>query len=345
MILAINLYTVKSELLLSRNTPLTSFYISSIKRLGYIGLYIEDSLSKDLIINSIISDNLKIRTVEAVKNVFISSKGTKTRIDYNHLEETKHLVENIVEEILYNKNAIVNLIDLKTFDDYTFHHSVNVTVLSIIIGVALHLNKKDLYKLGLTALLHDIGKIFIEKEILDKNNKLTEKEYNEIKKHSLLGYEYLKMMFEIPTTVDVGVLEHHEKYNGLGYPNQKKGEDICLFARIISLADVYDALTSDRPYRSAMLPSEGMEYIMGGSGSIFDPKLVKIFSRKIAAYPIGTCIKLSDGKSGIVVENYEDFSTRPKIRLLDSPNNEPVYMNLKDDTNTMDITIVEILKM
>lgn len=145
MILANNLYGKNGELLLSMNIILNSNYIVSIRKLGYSGVYIEDSLSKDIIINNIISDNLKIKTVLALKNVFINSENNKTSKDYNKMQDTKVLIESIVNEIISNKGAIVNLVDLKIFDDYTYYHSVNVTVLSIIMGVALKLSKKDLY--------------------------------------------------------------------------------------------------------------------------------------------------------------------------------------------------------
>jgi len=229
MTLANSLYGKNGELLLSINVILNKNYIASIIKLGYSGVYIEDSLSKNIKVNNIISDNLKNKTIAALKNVFITSEETKSVLNYNKLDETKLLIESIVDEITNNKHVIVNLVDLKIFDDYTYYHSVNVTVLSIIMGVALDLNKRDLYKLGLAALLHDIGKIFIDKLILSKPSMLTEAEFDEIKKHSFFGYDYLKKMYDIPIAVDVAVLDHHEKYNGLGYPKQKSGENICLY--------------------------------------------------------------------------------------------------------------------
>ena len=137
----------------------------------------------------------------------------------------------------------------------------------------------------------------------------------------------------------------YERYDGTGYPNQKAGTDISLFGRIVAIADVYDAITSDRPYRKGILPSKAMEYIMGGSGYHFDFDLISIFTRKIAAYPLGTCIKLSNGLIGIVVENYPDACTRPKIRLIDETSEGVHYINLRDDFRNNNLTIVEIVDM
>jgi HD-GYP domain-containing protein (c-di-GMP phosphodiesterase class II) len=111
-------------------------------------------------------------------------------------------------------------------------------------------------------------------------------------------------------------LDHHERYDGAGYPNGKTGNHISVFGRIISIADVYDALISNRPYRKGLLPSEAMEYIMGGSGTLFDPVFVTVFSRKVAAYPTGMCVKLSDGRKALVLKNFENYSMRPNLKII-----------------------------
>jgi HD-GYP domain-containing protein (c-di-GMP phosphodiesterase class II) len=142
----------------------------------------------------------------------------------------------------------------------------------------------------------------------------------------------------------MGILDHHEKYDGGGYPNNLKGDKISLYGRIISVADVYDALTSDRSYRKALLPSDAMEYIMGSTTTLFDPNVVKVFVKKIAAYPIGTCVKLSNGLTGIVVQNYENFCMRPRIRIFKDHDKEvnPYEIDLAD-FKTLNITVIEIV--
>lgn len=344
MLLGDNLYGIKGELMLSRGVVLSPQYISAITRLDFNGLYVEDDLSMDIQIINVINEKVRAKTVKGIKDMFIhTGKGnTKSKSDF---KSAKRQVDLIVDDILNTKNLMINMVDMKVFDDYTYYHSVSVAVLSIVIGVALGLPKKDLCDLGFGALLHDIGKVFVNKEILNKEGKLTEEEFNAIKTHPLNGYEYMKKESEMPTSSYNCILNHHEKYSGGGYPNNIKGEAIPLFGRIIALADVYDALTSDRPYRKALLPSEAMEYIMGSTGVLFDPKLVSVFVKKIAPFPIGTLVKLSNNKTGIVLENYEDFCMRPKVRVFMEQDERVTPYELRlADRDVLNITIVEVMQ-
>lgn len=347
MLLAKNLYGKTGDLMLKAGTILDSNYVNGIKRLGYNGIYIEDDLSKDIEVVSIINEDLRREAVKGMKDIFIYAERADTKKQTTQIEQTKKYVENIVDEILSNKHIMVNMVDLKVFDDYTFYHSLNVAVLSVVMGVALNLNKEELYKLGLGGLLHDVGKVFIDKEILNKPGKLTYEEYESVKKHSEMGFGYLKKEFDIPIKSYIGTLEHHERFDGAGYPSGRKGTEISLFGRIIAIADVYDALTSDRPYKKAFLPSEAMEYIMGNCGEMFDPELVNIFVRKVAPYPIGTCVKLSNGKVGIVLQNYEDCCMRPRIRIFEEENpsvgNE--IIDLKYDKDINNVTIIGVAEI
>jgi HD-GYP domain-containing protein (c-di-GMP phosphodiesterase class II) len=352
MILGKSLRSKDGSLLLQQGQYIKTAYITIIHQLGYQGVYIFDNLSEDIIIESIIDDELRLSAVKAIKDVYITSAYEKKG---PNLDLTKEIAAELVDKIINNKDIIVNMVDLKVFDDYTYYHSVNVAILSLILGVALNYTRSELFKLGLSALLHDIGKVFIDKNIIEKQGKLTNEEFDEIKKHPLFGYNYLKDKLDIPTKSFLGALQHHEKFDGSGYPEHMKGMDISVFGRLIAVADVYDALTSDRPYRSAMLPSEAMEYIMGGAGTLFDPEYVFLFTRKVAAYPLGTCVKLSNGVTGIVVENYEDCCMRPKLKVISNAtqnNNENlsnsaenVFINLKEDRNARNVIISDIIKM
>lgn len=339
-----SLFGKYGELLLRTGTVLNNRYISRINELGINGVYIEDILSDNIGYIEIINDKLRRDTIQVLKKTFIDIQKGEKNIQL-HKEKLNMLAGNIVDEILEDKDVMINMIDIKVFDDYTFYHCVNVAILSIILGISLNLNRNDLYKLSLAALLHDIGKVFIPKNIISKPGKLTDEEYETIKTHARKGYEYLKNMFDVPSKSYIGILHHHEKYNGTGYPSGRKEKEISLFGRIISIADVYDALTSDRPYRKACLPSEAMEYIMGNSGSMFDPELTLLFTRKVAPYPIGTFVKLSDDRVGIVTENYLDCCMRPNIKIIkeNDKNVEPYYLNLRDNKNVRNVIIKDIV--
>jgi len=344
MVLGDNLYNNYGELMLAGGTVLTKEYVNAIQRLQYNGVYIEDDISKDVHILNIISDNVRAKTVKGIKDVFIHFEKGDSKAAKTNMKKVKQQVENIVDEIFANRHLMVNMVDMKVFDDYTYYHSVNVAVLSIVLGVALKMDRNELCNLGFGALLHDIGKVFINREILNKKGKLTPAEFEEIKTHSLLGCNHVKKGYGVTASAYMGILDHHERYDGGGYPNNLKGQDISWFGRIISIADVYDALTSDRPYRKALLPSDAMEYIMASNNTQFDPKVVEVFVRKIAPYPIGTCVKLSNGLTGIVVENYESFSMRPRIRVfMDNDRDvEPYEIDLTDKS-MLNVTIVKVI--
>jgi HD-GYP domain-containing protein (c-di-GMP phosphodiesterase class II) len=331
------------ELLLNVGSVIHSSYIDKLKELGYIGIYIEDDLSNDIQISEVISQNLRFKTVKTIKNAFIMVQNGKS-IPQDYINNIQSLISEIAENILSNKDLLINLIDLKVFDDYTYYHSVNVGVLSIILGAAMNLNKNQLCNLGLASMLHDIGKVFVPKDILNKPGKLANEEFETIKSHSLKGYEYLKKMHNIPIPSCTAILQHHERFDGQGYPMGTTGNKISLFGKIIAIADVYDALTSNRSYRNAIVPSEAIEYIMGGCKTLFDPALVDIFLQKIAPYPIGSCVSLSNGMIGLVTENYSDCCLRPKVKIIKHEQMEvnPYFINLKCDMSSLNITITGI---
>jgi HD-GYP domain-containing protein (c-di-GMP phosphodiesterase class II) len=339
MQVAKTLYGKNNERLLAVGITLNKRYIDSIKRLKYPGIYIEDDLSRDIEIINTISDELRIETMNGVKRVFTEVRDTKSKKE--KADEINSQIESIVDELLLNKHMMVNMIDLKCFDNYTYLHSVNVAVLSIVIGIAMGLEKSTLLRLGLGAILHDIGKVFIGLDIINKPGILTPDEFEEMKKHSMLGYDYARQKFQLPSSSYLGIRDHHEKFNGSGYPDGRAGKNISVFGRIITLADIYDALTSERPYRSAMSPSEAMEYIMGGLDSIFDPKLARLFLRKVAPYPVGTSIELSNGYKAVVLENYEECSLRPRLRVyrIGEELVEPFEINLSDDYSLLNVVV------
>ena len=188
---------------------------------------------------------------------------------------------------------MINLVDIKSMDNYTYQHSVNVALLSLVLGVQLQLNQNELYNLCIGALLHDIGKTLIPKQLILKPGPLTDEEYKTVKEHTTKGYDFLKGCLEIPAPARIVALQHHEKINGYGYPDNIKNKSINRFARIVSIADVYDALTSDRPYSKAMCPNDAVEYIFSHGDTQFDYEMVKVFSKAVVPYPPGTLVKLS----------------------------------------------------
>lgn len=344
MVLAKTLYGYNGEILLTIGVPILSTYIKKLYELGFAGLYIKDKLSEDITVADVISEELKMKTINSLRSL-MRNNISKQEIQASLKIIGKQIVD-IVDEISINEDTMINMVNLKVASEYTFYHCVDVCVLSIVLGVALNFNKEDLYLLGTASLLHDVGKIYTPNDILDKPGKLTYEEFQIIKKHSGNGYKYVKENLNINDKVYTGIYQHHERYDGTGYPLNIKGKEISLFGRIIAIADVYDALISDRPYRKGVLPSDAIEFIMGSSDSMFDQQLVKTFCTKLAPYPIGTCVKLSNGLIGIVVENYSSNCLRPSVKVIQEDNElvEPYLINLKQsDYNVTIIGLADAL--
>lgn len=340
--LAVDLRISDNRVFLRNRVILTPQLIERIKSIGFQGAYIDDDISKDLIVARMISEELVAKAKSDIRNLFLYTEAEEKNAFNHTMNNLRDVIQEMVEQILRNSRTMVNIVDLRTFDDYTYSHSLNVAVLSAIIGSGLGLNKKTLQDLATASLIHDIGKVFITKEIVNKPAKLDECEYYEMKKHVEKGYQYLRQYNRMTTQIMSGVLEHHERYSGEGYPKGLKGTGISLFGRIIAIVDVYDALTSDRPYRRAMLPSDAIEYVMGGFGREFDPALVEAFIKKVAPYPVGTCVTLSNGLFGIVVSNNEGFGLRPLVRLIEQGQPTHEYIDLNHDKYA-NLTITGIL--
>ncbi|MEZ0537673.1 HD-GYP domain-containing protein [Caldicellulosiruptoraceae bacterium PP1] len=336
MIVGRDILDIHGTILLRAGIVLNNFYIESLKKKNFNGIYIEDDISKDIIPSDIIPHSLRMKMVEALQLI---SEG-EFKKDTN-IREIKNVIVTVIEELI-NTDAYLNIIELKTVDEYLYSHSVNTTLISLLIGIELGLGKKELYHLGISALLHDIGKKFIPREILDKPDKLTEQEYEEIKNHPILGYKYAREM-GFSLLVCSGIIDHHERYNGEGYPNKKREKQISFFGRVISIADVYDALTSTRTYRKAFPPNEAFEYIGSLSGTHFEQKIVSAFTRRIFPYPIGTIVQLSNDMVGIVVKNYKSFPLRPDVKIFKINNvfiDNPCILEL---TKHLNVTILNAM--
>ena len=231
-------------------------------------------------------------------------------------KQAKDVSSKLVEEVLQAPDAIMNLMDIKSFDDYTFTHNINVSTISLLIGQAMNLSKDDMNELGTGSLLHDVGKLKIPLSILNKDGKLTDEEFAEMRNHPTYGYEILCKSAGISEKARMVALQHHEKYGGRGYPKRLKGNDISLLGRICAVADVYDALTTDRPYRVAMSPYEAMKILNSGIEDHFDPAVISAFIRKFSLYPAGSLVLLNDSSIALVLKNNPKSVIRPVIKIV-----------------------------
>ena len=357
-ILARTLYDNNSRVLLKDGATITESILKKIKDLQIYSLYVHDEYSDKEIID-VISHELRQKSIKLVKDIFensesiklagieFSSLGSKKTLSAlkkkdDYLDSLRDLSEDICKNILSTKDISVGLVDIKNMDNYTYQHSVNVATLSVVLGIGIALPKDKLIDLCIGALLHDIGKIFVGKAIIQKPDTLTDGEFAIIKTHPRLGYEYIKNMPNLKTRCKMVVLQHHERIDGTGYPNALVNDDIHLLAKIVSIADVYDALTSDRPYKRAMCPNDAFEFILSKSNTMFDFRLTQIFSRIMVPYPIGTLVKLSDGSSCVVKKTHPLYPLRPELKVIKSSNATLINSTI-DLSEKLSLVIKEIL--
>lgn len=312
------LYDNKGMLLLNAKVSIKSKYIHNLKMLGINAIYIEDDIIPDVSIEDVIVDETRTKAQTMVRDILenIEKQPEKDlpRVLFAKTSVTG-IVENIVDQLLQNQNLMINLSDIRTSDGYTFAHCVNVAVLAVTAGISLKYSRSELKDIAMGALLHDLGKVKVPLEILNKNGRLTADEFNQIKNHPRFGYDMIRTQDFIKSTSCITVYQHHERINGKGYPEGLSDEQIHPFARIAAVTDVYDALVADRPYRKAMPPHKALE-ILESSGDEYDLNMLQNFMQHIAAYPIGNIVGLSSGEIGVVVHNTVGYPWRPRVRVF-----------------------------
>ena len=245
-------------------------------------------------------------------------------------KEAVRKVDTIADDIyndLSNDSSYLatQMTALQNFDDYTYKHCLRVSMISASVCGELGLSGEDTKEVIVSALLHDIGKSNIDHEIIIKPGKLTDEEFEKIKQHPLIGYNILKRSGQYSDNVLSGVLFHQEKFDGSGYPTGISGKKIPLIARIMTVADVFDALTSNRPYRKPWSVAETEEYILGSCGTHFDYDVTVAFLRAFNPYPIGTVVSLSDGRHGVVIGRNTNV-LRPVVHVIGHNKDEVVDM-------------------
>jgi len=232
------------------------------------------------------------------------------------LEQVDPVVEQMTGSILRNKDAMLSLCRIKNKDDYTFLHSISVGALLISFARALDLERGVIHLLGIGGMLHDIGKTKVPSDVLNKPGKLTEEEFLIMKSHVVHSRNILSDTPDIAqASLDVAS-QHHERFDGSGYPLGLKGSEMSVYGQMASIVDVYDAITSDRCYHKGMEPTEALRKMFEWSKFHFNPELIHTFVRTIGIYPVGTLVMLESGKIGVVIEQHEKDLTRPLVRVV-----------------------------
>jgi len=306
------IHTLDGVFLLSAGTVLTPEHKEKLQNYGITEIYIEDTISEGIEIPELIREEVITEVKSQVKKM-MTSPSIKVSVDVKKVGE---IVERLIANILENDRIVTSLCDVRSIDEYTFSHSVNVSVISIVTGIGVGMKEDTLRDLGIGALLHDLGKVMVDDTILRKPTNLTSIEYDEVKKHTYYGYEILQKSENISREACDIALSHHERLDGSGYPRRLKSSDIQIFARIAAIADVYDALTTDKVYRRKMMPHDVLDYMLSLGGKHFDKSLLDAFVRHIAYYPVGTAVILNSGEKGLVSEYNPYFPNRPVVRVV-----------------------------
>lgn len=285
------------------------------------------------------AQELHVQALAAAKHMHATLEAGLNESAISAIEDI--LVQSI-ESLKRNENAMLSIARLKHVDEYTFTHSVNVAMYAVVLGRRLNIKDSLLSDLAMAGFFHDIGKILVPPEILNHPGKLTGEKLQVMQSHAELGHMFLEHYPGVPAIARTGAVDHHERSNGSGYPSQKTHDDISLVGRILAVADVYDALTSERCYKTAYTPSKSLSIIYKDRQAHFSPGFVEAFIEALGVYPVGSLVKLSNNYLAVVIEQQAGLALKPRVvTLVDAFGDKidyPRLLNLEVHTS---ISIVE----
>ncbi|MCR2803447.1 HD-GYP domain-containing protein [Paenibacillus soyae] len=336
------------NVLLGEGIELNDRYITRLRNLGIDVLYIEDGFTADIVPEDTIRDETRSQAVNTIYKTMTSFKDEKLTkgktIAPDMGRNFRAVFGSIMQDLATRPNMLVNLTSIHSMDAYWFQHAFNVAVLAGIMGLAKGFNRNQLEELGVGALLFDIGMTKMPQELLTRQGPLTEAERQILRSHPKEGFDILRKYHDISIVSAHCALQHHERFDGSGYPRGLSKDEIHMYGQIVGLADTYDALVSPRPHRKRYTTSEAVEFLFAAGGTYFDLDLIRLFCKHISVYPIATTLLLSTGQEVVVTHNNDLAVHRPRVRVIaeadGKPPKSPYEIELK---NEMHITIVKEL--
>jgi putative nucleotidyltransferase with HDIG domain len=321
VIIAKDIHNRNGVMLIPKGTVSSTDIIRHVEKTGVREIYVENEHSeeqeaitnfqKSLDVDDILFHSTKTQAQKQIKKTMMKINS----VGKIQMDKINFIIEDIIEQLLAKRDIVLSLSRLRSIDNYTYEHSLNVCVLSLVLGIDLNMDKSLLKILGTGAMMHDVGKLVVSEDILKKPSQLTDREFEEIRKHTDYGYEILRNSNVSEETAAIA-LNHHEKYDGTGYNKKLMGENIPLFSRIVAVADVYDAMSNDRVYRKRMQPNTVYREIARQSGKHFDSVIIEKLFRHLSIYPVGTGVILNTNHKGVVIAQNSFLPESPVIRVF-----------------------------
>lgn len=340
--LARHIYTSNDMILLSQGARLKKSYISKFRELGIEYIYVEDEISQGIEIHDYVDEQTREHCKKEVRKV-LEKYSTSGRVE---LDGIATVAQEVIEDILSNKDVLINISDVRREDEYTYSHSVSVCTLSVLTALKMGYNTQKAKEIAIGALLHDMGTVLIPNEILNKKEPLTEAESETLKRHVIYGYEAVKDERWLSAISKVVILTHHERLDGSGYPFGWTGDKIHESSKIVAVCNEFDTLISKRSNKGVYKIYEAVEFLTATKGKLYDGNVVDVFTGHIAIYPSGTGVITNKGDYAIVVRQNKSFTTRPVIRLLKDKDGNPYEgqreMDLSRETTVFIVDTYEI---
>jgi response regulator RpfG family c-di-GMP phosphodiesterase len=341
MILELPVYDAWGSLILNRFRDLKEDTIETMKEKGVTELFIRDWKVIDVVVAPLFTPQHEGDLAKAFRQLLLDNAG-KPALDQFSISQVHVAVTNMVSDMKLNAIGEINVSCVIGPNDYLYLQPVKTAALSLAIGSAIKMSEPDLVLLGLAAVLKDIG---LPPDVIAAVDWLSEGGSPRLRNHPIAGQQLLSSTKLASGKVAQAVLQHHENWSGTGYPQGTKGQDISLFARIISLADAFVDLLTERPGRPRYMSHEAIEYIMANGGDQFDPDLVEVFVRQVPSYPAGLTVRMNDGGAGIISSPKLGFVARPIVRVVYRPGEGELDEPLDIDLSTKEYQTLLITKV
>ena len=317
MVAAKDVLDPNGRVLLAAGRLITPDLRLALQRYGIAKVYVQQQGRENqrlARVEPLVSGAARIRLMRKVRRVFRTFAAESSELDMKQLQELSYAV---ADELVRRSHLLLVLDDLSYVTNYLYAHSVQVGLISMALGLALGLSRQEMAILGMGGFLHDLGKLTVPVHVLNKEGKFNLEEFLQIQGHAAAGYRLLRKEQELDTRVMLIALQHHERYDGSGYPWAITGENMHRLSAIVAVADVYDALTTDRIYRKRLSIREAMAIIGSGEGRLFAPEAVQALKKLVIPYGLGETVNWSDGRRGVVAMLNSTNWALPGVRIAD----------------------------